>query len=47
MDVKGAYLNDILKEKIYMKQPKRYDDRTGRVCLLVKTLYGLKQSGRE
>ena len=47
MDVKGAYLNEILKEKVYMKQPKRYNDGTGRVCLLVKTLYGLKQSGRE
>ena len=47
MDVKGAYLNGILKEKVYMKQPEGYDDGTGRVCLLVKTLYGLKQSGRE
>ena len=47
MDVKGVYLNGILKEKVYMKQPEGYDDGTGRVCLLVKTLYGLKQSGRE
>ena len=47
MDVKGAYLNGILKEKIYMRQPEGYDDGTGRVCLLIKTLYGLKQSGRE
>src|SRR5882762_489233 len=47
MDVKGAYLNGILKEKIYMRQPEGYDDGSGRVCLLVKTLYGLKQSGRE
>ena len=30
-----------------MKQPEGYDDGTGRVCLLIKTLYGLKQSGRE
>ena len=30
-----------------MKQPEGYDNGTGRVCLLVKTLYGLKQSGRE
>ena len=29
MDVKGAYLNEILKEEIYMKQPKGYDDETG------------------
>ena len=47
MDVKGAYLNGQLKEKVYMQQPEGYGDNTGRVCKLVKTLYGLKQSGRE
>ena len=47
MDVKGAYLNGILKEKVYMRQPEGYDDGTGWVCELIKTLYGLKQSGRE
>lgn len=47
MDVKGAYLNGKLKEEIYMKQPEGYDDDTGRLCRLIKTLYGLKQSGRE
>ena len=47
MDVKGAYLNGILQEQVYMKQPEGYDDGSGRVCQLVKTLYGLKQSGRE
>ena len=47
MDVKGAYLNGQLKEKVYMRQPEGYEDKTGRVCELVKTLYGLKQSGRE
>ena len=47
MDIKGAYLNGILKEKVYMKQPEGYDDRTGHVCKLIKTLYGLKQSGHE
>ena len=47
MDVKRTYLNGILKEKVYMKQPKSYDDGTGRVCLLIKTIYGLKQSRRE
>jgi len=30
-----------------MKQPKGYGDGTDRVCLLVKTLYGLKQAGQE
>jgi hypothetical protein len=47
MDVKGAYLNGILKEIIFMQQAEGCEDRTGRVCCLVKTLYGLKQAGRE
>jgi len=47
MDVKGAYLNGILKEEVYMCQPEGYEDGSGRVCKLVKTLYGLKQSGHE
>jgi Reverse transcriptase (RNA-dependent DNA polymerase) len=47
MDVKGAYLNGILKEHIYMHQPEGYEDQTVRVCELIKTLYGLEQSGRE
>lgn len=47
LDVKGAYLNGSLKEEIYMKQPEGFDDGTGRVCRLLKTLYGLKQAGRE
>lgn len=47
MDIKGAYLNSNLEEEIYMRQPKGYDDGTGRVCRLKHTLYGLKQSGKE
>jgi len=47
MDVKGAYLNGILKEEVYMKQPEGYEDGTDRLCKLIKTIYGLKQSGRE
>ncbi len=47
MDVKGAYLNGILKENVYMRQPDGFDDGTKQVCWLRKTLYGLKQSGRE
>jgi len=47
MDVKGAYLNGTLKERVYMRQPEGYEDGTDRVCLLIKTLYGLKQAGRE
>lgn len=47
MDIKGAYLNGDLKEEIYMAQPEGFDDGSGKVCRLWKTLYGLKQSGRE
>ena len=47
MDVKGAYLNGVLKEKIYMQQPEGYDNGSGKVCILIKTLYSLKKSGRE
>ncbi len=47
MDIKGAYLNGYLKETVYMCQPEGFDDGTNHVCLLVKTLYGLKQSGHE
>jgi hypothetical protein len=46
VDIVGAYLNGKLEEIIYMKQPPEYDDGTGRVCQLHRTLYGLKQSGR-
>ena len=47
MDIKGVYLNGILKETIYMDQPKGFNNETGRVCHLIKTTYSLKQSGRE
>jgi hypothetical protein len=47
MDMKGAYLNGTLKETIYMRQPQGYEDESGKVCLLIKTLYGLKQAGHE
>ena len=47
LDIKGVYLNGILQETIYMQQPKGFDDKTGRVCDLIETLYSLKQSGQE
>jgi hypothetical protein len=47
LDVKGAYLNGTLNERVYMRQPEGYEDGTEKSCLLVKTLYGLKQSGHE
>ena len=46
-DVKSAYLNATLKETIYMKLPWGVlkPGEEGKVCHLVKGLYGLKQAG--
>ncbi|KAE8221726.1 hypothetical protein CF326_g8509 [Tilletia indica] len=46
IDIKTAYLNGKLSEEVYMQQPPEYDDGTGRVCLLRRAIYGLKQAGR-
>ena len=50
INIKGAYLNGELTpdEVIYMHQPPGYASRKypQHVCKLLKTLYGLKQSGR-
>jgi hypothetical protein len=47
MDIKGAYLNSKLKECICMRQLEGYEDGIECICLLIKTLYGLKQAGQE
>lgn len=41
MDVTTAFLNGIVEEELYMKQPKSFEDL---VCKLNKFLYGLKQA---
>ena len=49
VDVSTAYLNGELAEEIYMDQPAGYVDKDHPeyVCRLNKSLYGLKQSGRQ
>ncbi len=44
-DVKGAYLHGRLTETVYMTQPPGYGDGSGRSCLLLRSIYGLKQAG--
>ena len=48
MDVKTEFLYGNLKEKILMKQPEGFEEkgREKHVCLLQRSLYGLKQSPR-
>lgn len=49
LDVEGAYLNSPLQEEIFMRQPPYFEVNPGSgfVCKLNKSLYGLKQGGRD
>ena len=44
LDVKNAFLYGDIDADIYMQQPPGYHDGTTRVCRLLRSLYGLKQS---
>ncbi len=49
MDVKTAFLNGELDEEIYMKQPVGFIQKESetKVCRLLRSIYGLKQSSRQ
>ena len=49
MEVKTTFLHGSLNETIYMEQPEEFVKKgdEGKVCLLKKSLYGLKQSPRQ
>ena len=46
VDVTTAYLNGVLEEEVYIRQPEGYidPDQNHLVCKLFKSIYGLKQS---
>ena len=48
VDIKGAYLNALLKERVYMELPPGVLNlgKEGKVCRPLKGLYGLHQAGR-
>ena len=46
MDIKTAYLNAPIHEDVYMGQPEGYQKGKQMACKLKRSLYGLKQSGR-
>jgi hypothetical protein len=46
MDVKSVFLNDDVKEEVYVHQPPGFvmPDKEGKVLCLGKALYGLRQA---
>jgi hypothetical protein len=49
MDVKTAFLNGELEEEMYMDHPDGFiaQGQEGKVCLLIKSLYGLMQASKQ
>jgi hypothetical protein len=49
MDVKTTFVNEDLKEEVYMEQSEGFilPGNEKKVCKLVKSLYGLKQAPKQ
>lgn len=48
VDINNAYLHETLEEDVYMYPPQGYEKaKPGQVCKLIRSLYGLKQAGRQ
>jgi hypothetical protein len=46
LDMKNVFLNDELREDVYMRPPPGYSVPKDMVCHLHRSLYGLKQTPR-
>jgi hypothetical protein len=47
MDIKNAFTESPLKEKIYLSPPQGVDVRKGHTLRVLRSLYGLKQAARD
>ena len=44
MDIKTAFLHEVIEEEVYIEQPEGFDveNRETHVCRLYRALYGIK-----